>query len=342
MFILLFLPIALFAQTDLSAYTALEGLKSNAILTKLNTLISDHTVLTYDDVRGDRSGVDYNSTWDIIDIYSDCEFTSKSYCRGNEDLEDCACYNREHTLPVSWWGGSKEEPMYTDLHHIFPTDYLANTTRSAWAYAEVTGKVEWQNSLGSKLGNGSLFGETVFEPADEYKGDIARVYFYMVTCYLNKNFKSGGKGYRMFSYNNSRAGFTNAAQTMLLKWHRADPVSDKERKRNNGVEKKQGNRNPFVDDPELAEYIWGNKMGQAYTTVREPEETALRQPVINYDITIDNGNVSLTMEKDAQVSVYSSVGQCVYSNYTDYATLSLPCGLYILKVGATTRKLLID
>ena len=169
--------------------------------------------------------------------------------------------------------------MYTDLHHVIPTDYNANTKRSAWVYDEVS-SATWTNSFGSKLGTSKTWGpnETAFEPVNEYKGDIARTYFYMLTCYLDKNFKQGGKGYRYFTYSNSTAGFTAPALSLLLKWHRQDPVSEREITRNEKVAKKQGNRNPFVDDPNLAEYIWGTMKGKGYECngeVERPDSTVV-------------------------------------------------------------------
>ena len=252
---------------DECSFCELNGQKDAQLLSSLHDLIVSHTVLDYSAVRGDKSRVDVRDDGTIWDIYSDCSFYPSDYCGTRTDYEECDCYNREHGLPKYWWGGSKDEPMYTDLHHIFSTDFAANTQRSAWAYGEVTKTPVWSNSLGSKVGYGT-FGSSgnnyVFEPADEYKGDIARVYFYMITCYLDKNFTQGGKGYQIFNYSGSKASFTDKALTFLLKWHRQDPVSDKETTRDAKIYKKQGNHNPFVHDPALAEYIWGNKKGTAY------------------------------------------------------------------------------
>lgn len=245
-------------------YPELDGKKGSEILNILYSKINSHTVLSYSDVRADKAKVDFRSDGTVWDMYSDCVFYSSSYCSSGE-YSDCECYNREHSVPKSFWGGSTEEPMYTDLHQILPTDYAANSSRSAWPYGEVDGgSVTWSNNL-SKLGYSSSYGTTVFEPADDYKGDIARIYFYMLTCYKDKDFTQGGQGYRVFNYSGSTSTFTSTAKAMFLKWHRNDPVSQKEIDRNNAVAKKQGNRNPFVDAPELAEYIWGNKTSTAYS-----------------------------------------------------------------------------
>ena len=245
-------------------YQNMEGLTSTALLQQLHSAITDHTVLTYNNIRADKAKVDVDANGYVIDMYAGCSFRSGDYCQGVADYEECYCHNREHSLPKSWWGGTTDEPMYTDLHHVIPTDYTANTQRSAWVYDEVS-SATWSNDFGSKVGTGTTWGETAFEPVDEYKGDFARIYFYMLTCYLDKNFTQGGKGYRYFTYKDSTAGFTTAALNLLLKWHRQDSVSAQEKTRNEKVAELQGNRNPFVDDPNLVEFIWGTMKGEAYS-----------------------------------------------------------------------------
>ena len=173
-------------------------------------------------------------------------------------------YDREHSFPKSWWGsGSSDDgtDMYTDLFHLYPCDHDANSTRSNLPYGEITGTVSWTNQYCRKgsmfiVGTGST---TVFEPNDEIKGDLARTYFYMATRYGQENLSSWGKsGSTMLSY--SPNTFYNAwALEMLIKWHEQDPVDEKERKRNEANYSIQGNRNPFIDYPELVDYIWGNK-----------------------------------------------------------------------------------
>jgi len=172
---------------------------------------------------------------------------------------------------------------------------LANSQRSAWPLGEVS-SVEWTNGS-AKLGYGT-FGNSgtnmTFEPADEYKGDFARIYFYMATCYKNKNLAAGGKGYKVFS--NGTANFTTTALNLYLNWHREDPVSQKEIDRNNGVAKKQGNRNPFVDAPELVEYIWGNKKNVAYSCTQSAVEGVSEDSQVPLVIkVIENGHLFLIL-----------------------------------------------
>ncbi len=254
---------ALASPDDYCPYEELEGLTSADLREQLHLDISQHTILSYNQVRGDKAKVDVRTNGKIWDIYSAYNYNLSDYCSG-VDIVEGECYNREHTLPKSWWGGSTSEPMYTDLHHIYSVDAMANDKRSAWIYDEVK-TASWSNNLGSQLGTSiNWSGETAFEPVDEYKGDIARIYFYMLTCYMDKNFTQGGKGYRYFTYSNGVCNFNTTALALMLKWHREDPVSDKEITRNSKVEKLQGNVNPFVLQPALVEYIWGTMKSKPY------------------------------------------------------------------------------
>lgn len=280
---------------DECLYSDLNGKKGEEIRTALYNHIKNHNVLSYPNVWASATDADDrgDGTNNIWDMYSACVFSKWDKCGSGESQAECECYNREHSLPKSWWGGDTSEPMYTDLHHVIPTDRYANSQRSAWPFGEVT-NVQWTSSNGSKLGYGtwgSSGNNMTFEPADEYKGDFARIYFYMVTCYKDKDFTQGGKGYKVFI--SETAELNSTARNLYLKWHRQDPVSDKERNRNNVVEKRQNNRNPFVDEPDLVEYIWGDKKNVTYScggqdmedvTVSEPAATKVLQNGVIYII----------------------------------------------------------
>ena len=115
------------------------------------------------------------------------------------------------------------------------------------------------------LGTSATCSGTVFEPRDEYKGDFARGYLGMIAKYSNTSYSitsgNGGLIFEAFS-STTHFGLTKYGMVLLMKWHREDPVSQKEIDRNNGIQATQGNRNPFIDYPYLAEYICGEKNGQ--------------------------------------------------------------------------------
>lgn len=177
-------------------------------------------------------------------------------------------YNREHSFPNSWFGG-KVMPMYTDLHHMYPTDKLVNNKRGNNPFGETNGESFKSANEFSKLGNCTYEGYTgmVFEPNDEYKGDFARTYFYMVTCYEEKiadwyvNYPES----QPTLDGNAYPGLSSWQLNMLMKWAKNDPVSEKEINRNNAVYAIQKNRNPFIDYPGLEDYIWGDKMDMTFS-----------------------------------------------------------------------------
>lgn len=243
-------------------YKSIDGKTGDAICATLFSIISSHTDVGYEGLY------DVYPTSDVIpgtnqvwDIYSTCDWKHGSKQCGNYK-EVCDCYNREHTVPQSWFGEAK--PMVSDAFHVMPTDGKVNGQRSNYPYGECAkGESEGAKALG-RLGASTFSGYSgkVFEPVDEYKGDIARNYFYMVTCYRNKNFTQSSEGKVMFSYTGGTAALTDYTIALMLKWHRQDPVSQKEIDRNNAIYAKQHNRNPFIDYPCLAEYIWGENKAQ--------------------------------------------------------------------------------
>lgn len=167
--------------------------------------------------------------------------------------------NIEHCLPKSWWGGADNE-AYKDLFNLNPSDQRANSQKSNYAPGHV--------QKGDKFDNGSFrmdskaksqYNYICWEPAEEYRGDFARTYFFMATAYEYLEWTA----YPDYISHSSYLMFSETIQQVLLDWHRADPVSDKEICRADRISDIQHNRNPFIDYPELVEYIWGNKKGQA-------------------------------------------------------------------------------
>ena len=216
----------------------------------------------------------------IWDMYSDCSWTAGSDQCGSYSNE-CDCYNREHSIPKSWFGGSESQPG-CDIFHIVPTDGYVNNKRSNHAFGEVSSAsytydgaklgsaksitITGGNTIAGNTGASVSCSGTVFEPRDEYKGDFARGYFGTMIKWANGDYQAftTGDGSKIFSssYSSGAFGLTKYGVALLMKWHRQDPVSQKEIDRNNGIQQTQGNRNPFIDYPYLAEYIWGEKAGQ--------------------------------------------------------------------------------
>lgn len=221
-------------------------LTGNALVKKLGDLISStHKSKSYGDLWTAYRTTDVRpGTNKIWDMYSTCDYTVGSDQCGNYNGEG-SCYNREHTVPQSWF--SEASPMKSDVFHVIPTDGYVNGWRSSFPFGEVSSASK-TSSNGSKLGPSSVSGisGTVFEPIDEYKGDIARIYFYMCTRYYTKVGSWGG-GVFTSSYPFIKTAYFN----LYLQWAIDDPVSQKEIDRNNAAYNFQGNRNPYVDCPSL-------------------------------------------------------------------------------------------
>jgi len=246
-----------FSQIPTGYYTNAEGKTGAGLKTALYDIIKGHTSISYSELWTAFKTTDKTSSGTVWDVYSNCTFTFGANQCGNYSGE-CDCYNREHSFPKSWFGG-EVAPMYTDLFHLYPTDGYVNNMRGNLPFGEVT-TATYTSGNGSKVGTCSYTGYTgvVFEPVDEYKGDFARSYFYMVTRY--ENVIATWPGCDMIDGTQFPA-FTTWARNMLLKWSTNDPVSQKEIDRNNAVYAIQGNRNPFIDHSEYADAIWGSGAG---------------------------------------------------------------------------------
>lgn len=282
------------AEVPAGYYNSLVGKSESALKTALYQIINPHTQVssynalpTYFRKTDVRPGTNY--WWDM---YSDLEVSTS--------VQFGTYMNREHSLPKSWWGGTTTIPAYVDLFHLYPGEAKANQAKSNYPLGEIkSGTTPKFNNGVSMVGTGVNSGGAnyVFEPANEYKGDFARTYFYMVTCYQNMNWVTTWQ-----VMNGTYPSLQQWAIDLLLKWHRADPVSEKEVNRNEAVYNIQNNRNPFIDDPDLAEYIWGNKKGQAYVlpgTVEPGGDATLFTPVNG--MTIDFGEVALGHSITAQL-----------------------------------------
>jgi endonuclease I/chitodextrinase len=230
--------------------------------TQLYNIIKGHTDRGYAGLWTTYSTSDRDNQYEndnsIIDVYSEnptgvdpYKYTySTSQC-GTYAVEG-DCYNREHMIPQSVFNSAA--PMVSDAHFIPPTDGKVNGVRSDYPHGKVA-TASWTSRNGSKLGSSAVSGYTgtVFEPINEFKGDIARMYFYFATRYENT---VASYSYAMFNRTSNQV-FTTAFRDMLLQWHAQDPVSAREIARNNAIYARQGNRNPFIDNPNYVNQIWG-------------------------------------------------------------------------------------
>lgn len=246
------------------SYKQANGQSGAALKTAMHDIIRKHTYLDFDDKATARywwdnyfKKTDWSPKGYFIDMYSN---------EKHSDYMGGKVQNREHCMPRSWWGKREKYTSYDangDLHNLFPADYNANAAKSNLPLGEV-GIARFDNGV-SKVGTNTYpngYRGPVFEPSDEYKGDFARVYFYMVTCYEDYAHDWKPDGLKTMLAAGTYPGFQSWALNMLMKWNKQDPVSEKEIARNQAVYELQGNRNPFIDNPALADHIWGDQKNE--------------------------------------------------------------------------------
>lgn len=376
------------ASEEEDYYQSLVGKKDAALRSALTYLLySKHTLF-------DKYGSSGTANWDfpfdydengyVWDIYTkDCNMTKD---QGSTSSCCCTGLNREHLVCQSTFGGSSNMdkiPQYCDRHSLFLTDARTNQIRNDQAFGEC-------DAEGATIGNGTnctectdhalgrkgkvttyadLYESTedIYEPGDEFKGDIARAILYMVVRYAEQQYcrlpdgaqycaASGGgdviaslttpnehytttwknKGTstattigQMFSTSlDVNYGLSAYGKAILLKWHRQDPVSKKEIDRNAGVEAVQGNRNPFIDHPELVEYLWGELQGQSYVIGDVPVPTT--KYTITWSVDGETSTEQVTEnEKPSAPSVTNCSESRVFVGWTTSSTVSeKPAELY--------------
>ncbi|MGL4992998.1 MAG: endonuclease [Bacteroidales bacterium] len=274
-------PSSLWAQAPADYYDLVEGKSNKELKTALYTIIKEGTRLSY----GSGSG----ATWSgfeksdlhpegyVWDMYS----LNKRYFPGSGKAP--GGMNIEHSVAKSWWGGTNND-AYKDLYHLNPSDIDANSRRSNYPLGIVSNP-SWDNGA-IKVGKNSFgteYSDNAFEPLDEYKGDFARAYLYMFTCYENYSW-TGTQAPTMIVKGETWPMLRPWAKDLLVQWTRQDPVSEKEINRAEEIYKLQKNRNPYIDYPELIEYLWGNMVGQPFTL--NSSAPAITSPTYNSTISM--------------------------------------------------------
>ena len=353
-------------------YEQLIGKQGAALFSELESISAyGYTSHSYGDLWTFFLTTDLDSTGKIWDMYSTCSFTPRTNQCGTYSSV-CSCYNREHSLPKSWFGGSDSNAPGTDLFHLYPTDGKVNGQRGNNAFGECAGGSKAGDKALGKLGPSTFEGYTgvgtVFEPDDQYKGDFARSYFGMIVRYgTSYAFNQADGGVTMFSNTGKNIsaqnnfGLTAYSVALLMKWTRQDLVSPKETNRNNGIQQTQGNRNPFIDCPVLAEYLWGDHTDQPISradleacgcidTTYSALEDVLAEPadhvsrLASVSLTPTQGGFTLTcLPTGVQVLLFDARGALLRQERTDLPELTIQQteGFYlvVLAVPGETRPL---
>ena len=200
----------------------------------------------------------------LKDYYSSySKYTSKDRDQGSGGSKEGEKYNREHSIPKSWWGGSTAAGSQgADPFIVIPADKFVNNKRSSYPLGKVARATFTSIDGYSKLGDADSsygYSGTVFEPNDNVKGDLARIVFYSIVKYENSYKWTSGGGSAIYSGDkNKNFGLTNYAVKLFTKWNEMDPPDAFEISMNNALNKIQGNKNPFIEHPEYVNMIWGN------------------------------------------------------------------------------------
>lgn len=294
-------------------YYKADGLKQKELKTALGQITSNGRFLSYGGGAGstwegfyytDRNAAD--ST--VIDMYSNNTFKF-TYTDGAPDFMAVEGMHIEHALPKSWWGGAMYN-SFKDLNHLFPAEGKINSAKNDLPLG-IVGEATSDNGV-SKVGKNTYrtdeYAGNCFEPADEYKGDFARAYFYVVTTY--EKFGEEGLWQSPMIDNNTYPVWKEWALDLLLQWHRNDPVSQKERNRQEEIYKIQGNRNPFIDCPELVELIWGDRQNETF------DAPAIGDAFLVSPTRWDNFNFGIVMKGNNQSINFIVEGLNIASNLT--------------------------
>ena len=351
--ILLLLILALgFAQPPAGYYNAATG-TGYELKTQLHTIIkTGHIDKLYDGlyITYQTSDIDnviaYENDGTILDMYSENPTGPDPYTYSSGSSQRCGsytnegdCYNREHIIPQSIF--NSESPMVSDAHFITPTDGTVNGLRSNFPHGKV-GVVNKTTQNGSKLGLASNSGYsagltgTVFEPIDDFKGDIARMYLYFATRYQDV-ITTWGNSYAPFNGTSDQV-FTDAYKNILLTWNAQDPVSPREIKRNNAIYARQKNRNPYIDDNTYVTKIWGSPLA---TTIFDALSTItiFPNPTNEHKINIQTETILDEIDLiNVNGQLMQHIKKPVLQNNT-YSLENLNSGFYFLKLTSNNQSI---
>ncbi|MCA1761771.1 MAG: endonuclease [Cryomorphaceae bacterium] len=244
-------------------YETAEGLAGEDLKTALHHIINDHNEFSYTSSATDvwdilkETDRDPENADNVIMIYTGRSIDAvQEYNSGNG-------WTREHIWPQSRGDFGTSQGAGTDAHHIRPLENSVNSTRSNRSFANCNSCVE---VVFQGESTGSFYDDSnySFEPRDEVKGDVARMIFYMALRYEGTNGELDLELANTLFDQGDNAPLHGKLDD-LLEWNDSDPVDEFEANRNDVIHYQfQGNRNPFIDHPELARFIWGESEGELW------------------------------------------------------------------------------
>ncbi|WP_291128551.1 endonuclease [Flavobacterium sp. UBA7682] len=371
-FTLLFFSLTLvgFAQQTQSVNAIPPGYYNTAtgtgytLKTQLFNIINGHNDRTYSGLYTTylTSDIDmyYENNDTMLDMYtenptgSECEFVYGGGLQDDGTLgnNECERYNREHLVPQSYFGNGVT-PMYSDAHFVIPSDKHVNAQRGDFPFGRVNNATNTYSNgskrgLNLNSGYSAGFTSTVFEPIDEFKGDIARMLLYFVTRYEDQlaSFYSTSNSLSKVMFDGSTGqSFSPTFLNILLTWNQQDPVSQREIDRNNAIYARQSNRNPYIDNNTYVTTVWGLPLGTS--TFESLNAVSL------YPNPSNNGIVTISTEialDDIEIitingQILQQIKRPTLENNT-YTIGNLPKGFYFIKLSSNndsvTKKVLVN
>lgn len=362
------------AQIPTGYYDTATG-TGYTLKTQLKTIISVDNIVTGSTGYGNLwtlyanqlrdTFIEYDNDGTLFDIYSEnpgggkndpYNFTSTDQQDKGNNCAEGECYNREHLVPQSYFENVNLYPMRNDAHHVVPSDKVVNAERGNFPFGKVS-IATYTSQNGSKKGNNldsgysAGFSSTLFEPLDDFKGDVARSFFYFATRYEDnmdeffnsvQNTNPTAQKYvpckSMFDGSTNKV-FSDTFLNILLTWHRNDPVSNKEITFNNKIYTYQGNRNPYIDHPEFVCQIWSTEC-----TKLSNDEFTLKEKTSIYP-NPSNGNFTIDFKEygDYSIEIFNTLGQKVFSakenNKNNIEINNVQKGIYFVRISKNTQSI---
>ena len=315
------------SQIPTGYYNSAENKSDQSLRSALHNIIDDHTAYDYTSFSTDtwdilkEADADPNNANNVLLVYT------RESVNGTQEYASGFGWNREHVWAKSRGDFGTATGAGTDVHNLRASNINVNSTRSNFNFDNCTNN-SCENTFGNYYSSSSL----IFEPRDEDKGDVARIIFYMDVRYEGDNSELDLEMTESLLSTSSKLP-RHGVRSTLLEWHVQDPVDDFERNRNNVIYDYQGNRNPFIDHPELVEYLWGDKQDQQWiSTLSAPSS---KQAYIH----IPNPIVTdyLNLESDinfSKVEVFNMQGKTIrqLSGYVNRIEMPTSSGIYFLKL----------
>ena len=336
-------------------YDQANNLSSDELKEALHQIISNHVIFPYTSNSTDtwdiiqESDQDPNENNNMILVYTgrsqekgyrDGSGNYSQYENGNGTQSNS--WNREHIWPKSHGFPDEDDNAYTDVHNLKPCDRSVNSSRG-------TKDFDFGGNQHSEASD-CLTDSDSWEPPDYVKGDIARILFYMVVRY------DPGVDHENNTFDLELVNYTTPNNTepilgklsSLLDWHLSDPVDDFEINRNEIIFGFQQNRNPFIDHPNLVNYLWGDNVGLVWNDNLTVPENEIIKTIIYPNPSSGIINFSSDME-DEIIEIFNLNGQIILNKIIDSSNsveLDLPSGIYFLrsntKSGIYNSKLIIN